>query len=421
MDPEYIIEGRTLRQADIDSHVRMLAARLAEQTDIAVHARDRLTFLVTLLACRQKRCRLLAAPSYWSAQRFADWLARSRAAAFVRRGSQSHLELMRLRDQGSPAAPGIVIYTSGSTGKPKGVEHSWENAAASSGFTSERISEKNWYLTYEPAGYAGLQVIYAAAASAGRLVMPPYGTGFSEHARLITKHDVEVVSATPTWWRMLISSWPSGLRVPRLLQATLGGEIVDQGTLDQVVKFFEPQHLTHIYASSEAGTALAISDRRAGFPSRYLRDPKRKVALRVRDRVLEVSSPFRMRGYLDGDRPQDEWIRTGDLIEEQDDRCYFVGREDSQLNIGGLKVRPEEVEAALCDLPEVHDCVAYGRANPIVGTLLAADIIPESNAQIDAGAVRERLRPVLPEHKIPRHIRIVDQLPVSPNGKKQRH
>jgi acyl-coenzyme A synthetase/AMP-(fatty) acid ligase len=65
--------------------------------------------------------------------------------------------------------------------------------------------------------------------------------------------------------------------------------------------------------------------------------------------------------------------------------------------------------------------MAYGRSNPIVGTLLAADIIPESNARIDAGAVRERLRPMLPEHKIPRHIRIVDQLPVSPNGKKQRH
>jgi acyl-coenzyme A synthetase/AMP-(fatty) acid ligase len=319
-------------------------------------------------------------------------------------------------------APGVVVFTSGSTGKPKGVEHSWETIAASSRLVPERIRSRRWYAAYECASYAGLQVFYAASSSQGRLIVPPVGNGFAEHARLICTQEVDIVSATPSWWRMLMSAWPADLPRRRLLQATLGGEIADQATLDHVSEFFSAEQLTHVFATSETGTAIAVSDRKAGFTAAHLDDPRRTVKLRVRDGVLQIKSPHRMRRYVSDQRTttEDEWLSTGDLVEVVGGRCHFAGRKDQQLNIGGLKVKPQEVEIALRRLPEVRDCVAYARPNPIVGTVLVADVVA-ADATVDHGTLRRRLRKVLPAYKVPQQFRFVERIGMLPSGKAQRH
>lgn len=419
---EYIVEGRTHLAGEVGAFAEKLAATLPHRAELAVHGADRLALLCTLIAGERCDCRVQLAPGYWSTGQFNEWLETSGASWLVHGGSSpSQLELTRVGLPRDTESAGVVMFTSGSTGKPKAVAHSWDSIAVAASFTNERLRGKTWYLAYEPSAYAGLQVIYAARGNKGRLVLPPHGVSFADAARLIAQHGVSVLSATPTWWRLLISSWPQDLAVPRLHQATLGGELADQSTLDLVARFFEPENLTHVYASSEAGTVLAVSDRLAGFPASCLDDELRRIQLRVRDDVLEVRSPYRMRGYVDSEDPPDsEWIRTGDLIEAREGRCYFAGREDQQLNIGGLKVKPEEVEQALRQLPDIDDCVAYGRPNAIMGTLLVADVVGSSDSHIDASGVREQLKPLLPPHKIPQHIRFVKALSVSAHGKKQR-
>jgi len=423
MQAEYVIEGDGPAAPFTRDQSRELASQLPAGTDVAVHARDRVAFVLTLLAAEHTQCRVLAAPSYWTDEQFSQLLGRRAAARVVHQDGSASVEVEACGTAPDGSPPGIVIFTSGSTGRAKGVDHSWSSAAASGEFMSGRLRHKTWYLAYEPASYAGLQVFFAASQAAGRLVIPPCGIGFPEHARLIAKHRIEVLSATPSWWRLLMAAWPEGSAPPRLAQATLGGEIVDQGTLDRVRTFFQPQHLTHVYATTEAGTAIAVSDGQAGFPARFLDDGQRRVGLRLCEGVLYVRSPFRMRGYIQAPREarEGEWIRTGDLVEVHDGRCFFVGREDLQLNIGGLKVRPEEVEAALRRVPEVGDCLVYARSSPIIGVLLAADIVCAADTHIDAVSLQERLKETLLPHKIPRHFRFVTELTVAPSGKAQRH
>jgi len=208
----------------------------------------------------------------------------------------------------------------------------------------------------------------------------------------------------------------------RLLQATLGGEIADQATLDQVSEFFAAEQLTHVFATSETGTAIAVSDRKAGFTAAHLDDPRRTVKLRVRNGVLQIKSPHRMRRYANDERTthEDEWLSTGDLIEVVGGRCHFAGRTDQQFNIGGLKVRPQEVEVALRRLPEVRDCVAYARPNPIVGSVLVADVVIAANAKVDHGTLRRSLGKVLPAYKVPQQFRFVERIEMLPSGKAHR-
>ena len=57
-----------------------------------------------------------------------------------------------------------------------------------------------------------------------------------------------------------------------LLQATLGGEIVDDRILSAITALFPKARIVHIYASTEAGVGFSVSDNRSGFPLNYLKN-----------------------------------------------------------------------------------------------------------------------------------------------------
>ena len=63
----------------------------------------------------------------------------------------------------------------------------------------------------------------------------------------------------------------------------------------------------------------------------------------------------------------DGFVDTGDMVELRGDRYYFVGRRGGIINVGGLKVHPEEIEAVINRHPEVRMSRAKSRRSPITG------------------------------------------------------
>jgi len=316
--------------------------------------------------------------------------------------------------------PFLGIFTSATTGEPKIALHRWEAIESSSFFVPVSLHHKIWLLSYAPWGYAGIQVFFAAYNTHGGIY---YGENhFEQIAHDLLKYQIKIISATPTFWRMLIAAWPQKLALPELLQATLGGEIVDQTTIDLVETFFHPLHLTHIYASTEAGSAIVVSDRQAGFPLDFLKKTsKNGTQLRIaEEQELEVRSPKSMEGYLHTLPAKDQWISTGDLIEIKGERIYFVGRKDGRINTGGRKVSPEEIEQTLKSLPEIEDCFVYEQKSSLVGALIAADVKMTPEALFDEALIKKKLKQLLEDYKVPHIIRRVDHFAISSNGKKIR-
>jgi hypothetical protein len=105
------------------------------------------------------------------------------------------------------------------------------------------------------------------------------------------------VSGKPTFWRgFLLALGARAGEVP-LACATLGGEAVDQGTLDRIAHAFPGVAIGHIYAATEAGALFAVRDGKAGFPADWLESGVDGVTLRIVDGMFEVSSPrARVRG-----------------------------------------------------------------------------------------------------------------------------
>ena len=180
----------------------------------------------------------------------------------------------------------------------------------------------------------------------------------------------------------------------------------------------------HAYASTEAGVGFEVNDGLEGFPAAYL-DRAGEVQMKVMDGALHVRSGRTASGYVgpasESLADADGFIDTGDLIEQRGDRFYFMGRRSGIINVGGLKIHPEEVEAVINRHPGVRMSLVKGRKNPITGAIVVADVVA-SGAPDEAtkAEIIELCRAALPPFKTPTAIRFVDALAVTPGGKLER-
>ena len=234
------------------------------------------------------------------------------------------------------------------------------------------------------------------------------------------------ISGTPTFWRsFLLTLGPRASALP-LEQITLGGEIADAHILQALRATYPSVSISHIYASTEAGALFSVRDGLAGFPAAWLETGVDGVQLRIREGVLQVKSPRGMKGYVARAAApvvtEDGWLVTGDLVEQVGERVHFGGRQDTMLNVGGAKVRPEEVEQVLLSLDGIADARVYGVRNPITGVVLAADIVARPGQDIAnlKATLPASLRGRLETYKVPRIMNFVSSISVSEAGKKKK-
>ncbi len=183
----------------------------------------------------------------------------------------------------------------------------------------------------------------------------------------------------------------------------------------------------HAYASTEAGVAFTVDDGRAGFPASLL-DRDGPVRMRVVDGALHVRSDRRALRFLGAGAPAladaDGFVDTGDMLERRGDRFVFVGRRGGIINVGGAKVHPEEVEAAINAHQAVRASRVFARKNPITGSLVMADVVLREDASAGSGLEQEILaacRARLPAYMTPARLRFVADLPMTDGGKLLRH
>ena len=266
----------------------------------------------------------------------------------------------------------ITILTSGTTGEPKAVQHTWESLTRPVRPMDEEHSI--WLLTYRPHLYAGLQVMMQCLLNQGCLVMTQPGDTADEVATLAANKSVEYASATPSYWRWLLTfASDESLGNMSLKQITLGGEAVDQATLDALHRKFPSTRLVHIYATTELGRCFSVTDGLAGFPSKFLNEvSKDGVEMKIDDGELVVRSANAMSGYDQSEiaSPKQDWFHTGDLVSVEADRVFFVGRKTDMINVGGNKVYPLEVETVIRTVTGVADVRVYGEASSILGLSL---------------------------------------------------
>ncbi|MFC3265687.1 Pls/PosA family non-ribosomal peptide synthetase, partial [Camelimonas abortus] len=341
-----------------------------------------------------------------------------------------------------PDSPAYVIYTSGSTGAPKGIVVSQRNIC-------HFLRAAN-----EVYGVGPDDVVFQGASLAFDLSMEevwvPYLAGATLHvATPEVMNDIEnlpgrlaaagvtVLDTVPTLLAMLPDDIPS-LRV-----ILLGGEALPPALAERWAK--PGRRLFNTYGPTEATVVATVAEIVPGRPVTIGR-PLPNYTCHVVDEALRpappgvtgellIGGPGVAMGYLG--RPEltaEKFIanpfgdaggepvlyRSGDAVSlTEDGELAFHGRIDDQVKIRGFRVELGEIEAALCDFPDVAQAAVVVREDSGVERLTAF-LVAQPGRTVDRMAIRSSLRDRLPSYMFPAHFETVASLPRLTSGKVDR-
>jgi amino acid adenylation domain-containing protein len=344
------------------------------------------------------------------------------------------------RDPGQLA---YVIHTSGSTGTPNPVGITYGSldnyadyvddvvSASTDGHTARVLLSAN--LSFD----ASLRPIVCLGAGAALCVGPDLADGsWHEEVSYLLDNGVTVLSGVPSWYSGLFSAG-FHVRDSRVRLAFVGGEALPGGIVRTlidgqcaVVVQYGPTETTVAAAGGVVRSAdfaePPIGGAIAGARVHVLRADLTPVTPGTAGEVY-VGGPGIGRGYLGNPRltaarfVPDPWgapgarmFRTGDRARAAaDGGLGFLGRQDDQVKIGGLRIELGEISAVLNAHPDVTQSVAFVTRSGARPRLAACFV-----GRPDIGdSVRAHLAAELPEYEVPALLRQVDRLPVTGNGK----
>jgi acyl-coenzyme A synthetase/AMP-(fatty) acid ligase len=321
-----------------------------------------------------------------------------------------------------------ILFTSGTSGPPKMVTHTLSSLAGAIKSGGALGSAIVWSTFYDIRRYGGLQIFLRALLGGGSLVLSGGEESTADFLSRAGSLAVTHITGTPSHWRRALMSGAARRIAPQYVR--LSGEIADQAILDSLRALYPNARIAHAFASTEAGVGFEIEDGFAGIPTALFSQRDNGVQLKVEDGSLRIRSARTALRYLGGQGESlidnEGYVDTGDILELRDGRYYFIGRRGGIINVGGLKVHPEEVEAVINRHPRVQMSLVRSRKNPVTGAVVVAEIVlkpssgvsdssPERNAL--KSEILEDCQRALAAYKVPAAIRIVTSLDVTPSGK----
>ncbi|MEX2218595.1 MAG: fatty acid--CoA ligase family protein [Phycisphaerales bacterium] len=327
-------------------------------------------------------------------------------------------------------APGsVILSSSGTTGLPRLAEREAPalNADAAAVAEGLRLTPDDVVLCIPPLCHSyGVDLLLGALASGAELrVMGEYD-GAGAAAQLGA--GVTVLPGIPFVFESLLRMGPAGAARPRLA-VSAGAPLADA-----VREGFRERwgvDVGQLYGATELGTVAVHRPDEPDFDPGSVGRPVGGASfllVEVEDGgppgrgvgELAVRAPSMLSRYLDGDVPlRDGHFLTGDLARvDSSGRAWVCGRRKLLIDVGGFKVNPLEVEAALREHPGVADCAVAPIALSETVRRVRAFIVPVD----PAGPPKERelrafLRERLSAVKVPRVFECVAALPRSPTGK----
>jgi acyl-CoA synthetase (AMP-forming)/AMP-acid ligase II len=320
-----------------------------------------------------------------------------------------------------------VVLTSGTMGPPKLLVHTLSSLIGAIDTSRPAAPGMVWGTFYDTRRFGGMQVFLRAALAGASLILPSPAEPPADFLERAGSSGVTHISGTPSQWRRALMCRAARCITP--VYVRLSGEAADQALLNRLRAMYPRARIVHAFGSSEAGTVFEVTDGIDGFPAATLHSTP-GVDLKIAADTLRVRSARTASRYLRRQaaplRDAEGFVDTGDVVERRGNRCYFVGRRDGRMNIGGLKVYPEEVEAVVQRHPRIEMCRVHAQENPLTGSVVVADVVvrggkgcPDDPASLE----RETLqicREALPAYKTPAVIRVVPSLRIAPSGKMAR-
>ncbi len=352
----------------------------------------------------------------------------------------------------SPANLAYVIYTSGSTGRPKGVMVPHRSIANHMVWMQREYpcTPEDRVLQKTPFSFdASIWEIFLPLMAGGRLVLPKPGghQDFEYLAKVIDEQGVTVLQLVPSLLQVFLEEAPLD-RCASLRRVFCGGEALADSLRQRVQERLAAAELCNLYGPTEA--AIDASWCRCRRESRGSTVPIGRPLSNLRLLVLDAAldpAPIGVAGYLYiggvnlargyfgrpdltaerfvpdpvGQGAGERLYRTGDVARLLGDgEIEFLGRQDHQVKVRGVRIELSEIEAALGRHAEVLQSVVTVREDRPGHRQIVAYVVPERGCEMEGQELRTFLQEVLPPTMLPAAFVLLESLPLAPNGKVNR-
>lgn len=347
--------------------------------------------------------------------------------------------------------PAALLYTSGSTGKPKGAGNTHGALANRIAWMQHayRLTRDDVVLHKTPFGFdvSVWEFVWPLAIGAKLAIAAP--GDHRDPARLaaaIHAHGVTVLHFVPSMLAAFaahLDDFSAAAQCDSVRLIVASGEALAPELVAKMARLLPNATLVNLYGPTEA--AIDVSHWTCGPDDAHavavpIGHPIANLQLHVLDAAwqpvpagatgeLYLAGAGLARGYLgrpaltaerfvpDPFVPGARMYRTGDLARRRADGALdYLGRVDTQVKLRGQRIEPGEIEALLRAAPGVNDAVVIVRDEQLIGYVARGDAGP-----LDRAALLDALRAQLPAYMVPSQLIELDALPVTPNGKCDRH
>ncbi len=354
--------------------------------------------------------------------------------------------LLKGPPEGAPSAArpediALIQYTGGTTARPKGVVLTHANLVANVlqvgewlGGEAERGGECLLaVLPYFHVFGLTCALLFPVAMAATLVLVPRFEV--AEVIRAIERHRPTMLPAIPAMFAALVRDPAVARHELGSLRWCISGASALSEETQRLFRERAGAGIIQGYGLTETSPVTHVNPAAGGKPGSIGRPLPRTrcriVDLERGERELPlgeagelcVAGPQVMAGYWR--LPEEtaaalrgEWLYTGDIARMDEEGYYYiVDRKKEMIITAGFNVYPSEVEAAVLELAGVREAAVIGLPDPLRGEQVAAYVVLEEGVEISERAIREHCRGRLAAHKVPRLVRIRNELPKSLVGK----
>ena len=341
-----------------------------------------------------------------------------------------------------PHDPALVLHTSGTTARPKIVPLTNANVVASARniARSLALSPADTCLNVMPLFHIhGLIAAVTASLSAGAAVCCTAGFNAFKFAELLREVKPTWYTAVPTMHQAILMRMRSNpeqaraakLRFIRSSSASLPPQVMAE--LEEV--FAAP--VIEAYGMTEAAHQMASNPlppraRKPGAvgiaagPEIAVMDDTNTLLPQGEVGEVVIRGPNVTPGYDNNPEANakaftDGWFRTGDQgMLDEEGYLFLTGRLKEQINRGGEKISPLEIDVVLLDHPAIAQACTFGIPHEKLGEEVGAAVVLRSDMTATEAEIRDFASSRLAAFKVPRRVLVMDDIPKGATGKIQR-
>lgn len=336
-----------------------------------------------------------------------------------------------------------IIFTSGSTGKPKGVMISHKNLIANTQSILDylNLNQEDRMLVVLPFYYCyGLSLLHTHLRIGGSVVFNNSFIFLGSIIRNLLDYNCTGFAGVPSHFQILLRMSDSfkTTKFPSLRYVTQAGGKLAPVFIDEFRDSFPEIKFYVMYGQTEATARLSylppeLYETKKGSMGKGIPGVELKVINENGEKVKpgEIGEVIAngdniMIGYFadpEGTKNafRDGWLLTGDIgTVDEDDYIFLTARKKEIIKVGGKRISPKEIEAAILLIPEVVDCSIEGIEDEIQGEALKATIVLRKGTMsyITEDIIKQHCSKHLALFKIPQLYELKDDLTISATGKK---